>query len=345
MKSKYLILADGKSPHTLKWVKELVKFYDLFLVSLNGVNREIYKFIQKEDIYVVNESVNANGGNGKLLLKYFEIKKLVEKIEPKFLNAHYLSSYGVIAALIKRSNMSLKLIQSTWGSDILLTPYENSIKRKIAAFGLAQADLITSDSYFMSDKIIELSGNEQIETFAFGLDEVDMNSESEKDENLLFSNRALSENYNIDKIIKWFAGLKNDKLRLVIANEGDLKNELQDLATRLGVLNQISFVGFLSKKEQDDLYKKAAYYISIPLSDSTAVSLLEAMSFGCYPIVSNLPANREWIIDECNGSFFSEDLVLPKRDENIQNINKNIISKKAIFSKSIKNYVKRLENL
>lgn len=345
MKSKYVILADGKSPHTLKWVKELVKFYDLFLVSLNGVNREIYEFIQKEDVFVVNETVNANGGNGKLLLKYFDTKKIVEKIEPKFLNAHYLSSYGVIAALIKRSNRGLKLIQSTWGSDVLVTPYENSIKRNIAAFGLSQADLITSDSYFMSDKISELCANEKIETFAFGLDEVDMNSQSEKDENLLFSNRALSENYNIDKIIKWFAGLKNDKLRLIIANDGDLKNELQDLAKRLGVLEQISFVGFLNKEEQDDLYKKAAYYISIPSSDSTAVSLLEAMSFGCYPIVSNLPANREWIIDECNGSFFSKDLVLPKRDENIQNINKNIISKKAIFSQSIKNFVKKLENL
>jgi glycosyltransferase involved in cell wall biosynthesis len=345
MKSKYLILADGKSPHTLKWVKELVKFYDLSLVSLNGISEGLFQYIQKENIYIVNESVDVSGGNSKLLLKYFDIKKIVEKLEPKFINAHYLSSYGVIAAFIKRSNPNLKLIQSTWGSDILVTPYENSIKRKIAAFGLAQADLITSDSYFMSDKIIELSANENIETFAFGLDQIDMNGENEKDENLLFSNRALSENYNIDTIIKWFAGLKNDKLRLVIANDGNLKNELQNLAKRLGVLEQISFVGFLSKKEQDDLYKKAAYYISVPSSDSTAVSLLEAMSFGCYPIVSNLPANREWIIDECNGSFFSEDLALPKRDENIQNINKNIINKKAIFSKSIKNYVKRLENL
>lgn len=345
MKSKYLILADGKSPHTLKWLKELANFFELYLVSLNGINEVAYQYIQKENIYVVNESVNVSGGNRKLLLKYFDIKKIVEKLAPKYINAHYLSSYGVIAALIKRSNPNLKLIQSTWGTDILVTPYENFIKRKIAAFALAKADLITSDSYFMSDKIVELSGNKRVETFAFGLDRVDKESQYEKNENLIFSNRALSKNYNINKIIEWFAGLHNEKLNLVIANDGSLKNELQSLAESLSLEEQISFVGFLNKEAQDSLYKKAAYYISIPSSDSTAVSLLEAMSYGCYPIVSNLPANREWIIDNCNGSFFSEKMGLPIIDDNIQSINKNIINKKAIFSKSIANYVKRLETL
>jgi len=338
-------MADGKSPHTLKWVSELCNYFNLFLITLNGYDKQLLAYIEEEQIFIVNKYVKASGGNFKLLLKYFEIKKIVASIEPKYLNAHYISSYGVLAALVKRANPKIKLIQSAWGSDILVTPFENIIKKKVTQFALAKADLITSDSYYMSDRIIEISANERIDTFPFGLEEIDLTEKTIKDKNLIFSNRALSENYNIMTIVEWFAKLHNEELRLVIANEGEQKEELKALAKKLGIAAQIEFVGFLNKGEQEVLYKKAQYYISIPSSDSTAVSLLEAMRFGCYPIVSNLPANREWILDECNGSFFSEGMLLPEVEQNVSTINKNIINKKAIFSKSIKNYINKLENI
>jgi len=345
MKDKYIIMADGKSPHTLKWVRELSNYFDLYLITLNGYDRQLLAYMDEEQIYVINESVNVSGGNFKLLLKYFEIKKIIEGIDPKYINAHYISSYGVLAALVKRAYPDIKLIQSAWGTDILVTPFENIVKKMVTKFALLKADLITSDSYYMSDKIIEISVNDKIETFAFGLDEIDFTEMIVKDKNLIFSNRALSENYNIIKIVEWFAALKNQELKLVIANEGEQKEELKSVVLKLKVASQVEFVGFLSKDEQDELYKKASYYISIPSSDSTAVSLLEAMSFGCYPIVSNLPANREWIIDECNGSFFRNGMALPEVEQNISNINKNIINKKAIFSKSIKNYIDRVRKI
>jgi len=344
-KDKYLILADGKSSHTLKWIKELVKFYDLYLISLNGYDSALESYIVSEHIYSLNENVNAAGGNFRLLLKYFAIKKIVDKIKPHYVNAHYISSYGLLAALVKRATPSLKLIQSAWGTDILVTPFENKIKFYVAKFALSQANLITSDSFFMSDKIEEIYKKVPIETFAFGLEKRDEDADIAKNENLIFSNRALSENYNIEKIIKWFAQLRNDKMRLIIANDGDMRQDLEALAVRLNISKQVEFVGFLSASQQKDIYKKANYYISIPSSDSTSVSLLEAMQYGCYPILSNLPANREWVIDGCNGSFFRDDLDLIANEFAIQKINKAIIAKKAIFSKSIEKYIKKLKEI
>jgi glycosyltransferase involved in cell wall biosynthesis len=343
MKDKYLILADGRSPHTWKWVKELSKYFEISLISLNGYDEQLLSYINKQNIYVLNDSVNAAGGNAKLLLKYFDIKKIVQKIWPKYVNAHYISSYGLLAALVKRSNLHIKLIQSAWGSDVLVTPFESTLKRKIAKFALQYADLIISDSFYMSDKILEISGNDAIETFAFGLENVDFEEKILKDENLIFSNRMLAPNYNIDKIITWFTSLQNDALQLVIAHDGSQREALKKLVDSHNLSKQVTFVGFLTQDEQYALYKRAKYYISIPTSDSTSVSLLEAMAFECYPIVSNLPANREWIIDECNGSFFTEDMSLPEVDERLKEINKTLIQKKAIFSKSIQNYIKRLD--
>jgi glycosyltransferase involved in cell wall biosynthesis len=42
-------------------------------------------------------------------------------------------------------------------------------------------------------------------------------------------------------------------------------------------------------------------YVSTSLSDGTSVSLLEAMAAGGFPVVTDIPANREWIKDGENG--------------------------------------------
>jgi len=345
MKSKYLLLSDGTSPHTLKWVKELSKHFELYLVSLNGMNTSLLEYIEEDKIYVLNESVKTAGGNFKLLLKYFEIKKIVDEVSPLYVNAHYLSSYGVLAALLKKSNRTIKLIQSTWGSDVLVTPFENILKRKIATFALSHAELITSDSLFMSDKIDEIYSNDMTMTFPFGLEPFEIQETIEKDEYLIFSNRALVENYNIDKILEWFLEIKDKKYRLVIANNGDKKEDLETFVKEYELKERVTFVGFLTQEEQNRYYEQAKYYISIPSSDSTAVSLLEAMKFGCYPIVSNLSANREWILDGVNGSYITDLLECPKVRYDVISINQNIIKEKAIFENSIEAYLEKVKEL
>ena len=344
MRAKYLLLADGKSPHTLKWLNELKKYFELYLITLNGYSQDILECIDRDKIYVVNESVKVAGGNFKLLLKYFEIKKIVEFVEPKYMNAHYITSYGVLAGLVKRKYPHIKLIESAWGSDVLVTPFENFFKKIVTKFALQYADLITSDSFYMSDKIIELSANRNILTFPFGLESVDLTTEYKKDEKLIFSNRALTKNYNIDSVLEWFVTLGSE-MKIIVANEGEMREGLKEFVVNKDLEERVEFVGFLNKEEQDAIYKRAQYYISIPSSDSTAVSLLEAMSFGCYPIVSNLAANREWILDGCNGTFFRDDLKLSKVDADVNRVNREQISKRAVFSKSIKEYVAQLENL
>jgi len=344
MQDKYILFADGKSPHTLKWVKELIKYYELYVISLRGYDENILHYIPKDRVIVLNESVKTQGGNAKLLFKYFDLLKAINEIDPKYLNAHFLSSYGFLAALIKLKIPSLKLIQSTLGTDILVTPFESKIKFWAAKFALSKADLITSDSYYMSDKIKEIYPDSYIDTFPFGVDDFEIGVNFKKDENLIFSNRMLRKNYNIDTIIQWFSNL-DKKYNLIIAHSGDMKNELISLVDSLNITDRVKFVGFLNAKEQEYYYRKAKYYISIPTSDSTSVSLLEAMRYGCYPIVSNLPANREWLLDKINGTFFKESMSLPLFNKDIIQFNQKIIYNKAVFSKCIQDYINKLERI
>jgi len=338
---KYVLFANGKSPHTLKWAKQLIKHYDLYLISLNGISSELLNLIQKEKVFVLNETVNVEGGNYKLFFKYGKFEKILRKINPKYINAHYLSSYGFLSAIYKKKNKNVILIQTTLGSDVLIAPFQNLLNKKIAEFSLKEANFVTSDSYYMSDVIQKIYKDVNILTFPFGLEKLN-DFIMDKDDHLIFSNRALYDNYNIDLIIKWFASL-DKKYKLIISNDGEVE-KLKSLAERLNVIERIEFEGFLNSSDQEKIYKKAKYYISIPSSDATSVSLLEAMYYGCLPIVSNIPANREWILDGVNGVFFKNDLNLSKIEINKDywKINRNLIEKKAYFPKSIEMFVKKV---
>jgi len=341
MKQKYLLLADGSSPHILKWVKELVLYFDVYLISLNGTIAEISEYINKDNIYILNEHADATGGNYKLIFKLPQIRKLITQIEPDYINAHYLSSYGFLGALSKSSAHSTVFIQSTWGSDVLVEPFSNFIRKKIAKFALKKADFVTSDSCYMADVIHQLVGDKEVAVFPFGLEIIEA-CKAEK-EKLIFSNRALKDFYNIDNIIEWFAKQPSE-YRLIIANEGTEKKKLEHLVNGLHISNRVQFVGYLSDEEQKALYQKAKYYISIPDSDATSVSLLEAMQYGAIPIVSNIPANREWILDGVNGIYFDSNKKLDeiKVEEDFAKINQNILKNKALFTKSIKDFVAKV---
>lgn len=154
---------------------------------------------------------------------------------------------------------------------------------------------------------------------------------------IFFSNRALEENYNIDLVINIFAGIyeKNKEAKLFIANKGSKDNKLKKLAEKLKVKDNIEFLGFLSEQKQQYYYRKCGYYISVPKSDSTSVSLLEAMSYGCIPIVSNIPANTEWIEDKINGLYYERSKI-PEFLCNAFRINREIIRERAIWSNNIK---------
>jgi L-malate glycosyltransferase len=82
---------------------------------------------------------------------------------------------------------------------------------------------------------------------------------------------------------------------LVVANDGSLRGALQAQAAALGLADRVVFVGRLDAGTQAGWYDRAQWYLSLPQSDSVAVSVLEAMAHGCIPILSDLPANRELV--------------------------------------------------
>jgi glycosyltransferase involved in cell wall biosynthesis len=348
---KYLVIGNAESIHLVKWIKELIKYFDVFVLSPKGVHDDVKKIIPEKNIFTLDLAISEMGGNYKLLFKCFTIQKIIRRIDPDYVNAHYITSHGFIAALIKKlGNFHFKLIQSTWGTDILVAPFKNKLYFQITRFTLNQADLITSDSEYMSG-IIRTISRKEIMTFIFGLDFLPEIDVSKKDPNLFYSNRMLTENYNIIEVIQLFHLINqlNPDTELIISHDGEQRNYLENLTKELGLQNKVAFIGFISLDKQISLYRRAQFYISLPKSDSTSVSLIEAMAYGCIPVLSDLPANREWVTDGLNGIIYSrtdKDIsrifeALTKKNEMV-GINREIIKEKGIFADSIKKFVDRI---
>ena len=168
----------------------------------------------------------------------------------------------------------------------------------------------------------------------FGIEEI---KSLPKKNNIIYSNRLHKKLYRIDYIIQAFSIFlkKNPNWKLIVAATGEETNTLKKLSNSLDLNNNIEFVGWVNKKQNADYYAMSKYWISIPASDATSISLLEAISANCIPIVSDLPANREWIqhkkngfiVSDVNSDFISE--AINYKMENIFEINQKLISEKA----------------
>ncbi len=171
------------------------------------------------------------------------------------------------------------------------------------------ASAITSDSAYMGERIKELARPKHVDVTIcnFGVSKPLYDLPKEK---IIYSNRLHKPLYRIDKIIRAFHQYaqteEGQEWRLVIGAIGTETDKLKNLVSELNLNEKVEFVGWLEKEDNMKWYAKAKVWVSIPESDATAISLLEAMYNGCYPVVIDLPASHEWIKSSDRGRIVED---------------------------------------
>jgi glycosyltransferase involved in cell wall biosynthesis len=249
--------------------------------------------------------VNASYRKAWLLFKDIKIlKQVIQETKPDVIHIHQIV---LLAALMIFANRETKIpvIVTAWGSDMLINPRRSWILKKVVQYVLHRANIFTANSAFLEKNMRFYAKKEiTIERCHYG---IDMKDDKTEKENMIFSNRQLYPLYRIDSIIRNFYQFhqKHPEWTLVIAAEGSEKQNLQILVHHLNLQLNVKFVGWLSNEENIRYYCKSKIWVSVPKSDSTAVSLLEAMYYGAIPVVYDLPASQEWITDGVNGIVVS----------------------------------------
>ena len=345
MNNQVIILVGANSVHTLRYLVGISTFVNNIVFITN--NTDGLELPSNVVAHIVNFSLYN-------LRARFQIAKIISNYEGSIIHIHQANSYAY-HTLKAIKNKNFKTVLTTWGSDVLLLPKQSYIFANMVKFNLANSDIVTSGSLYMSSQILELCPSiKELHTINFGIQNIPTNvADLSSKENIIFSNRLHKPLYNIDKIILAFDKLINQHpdYKLVIAGSGSDNSLLKALAKNLDLNeNQIIFTGILDHEELIKWYKKAKYFVSIPTSDSTSMSLQEALAYGCYPIVSNLPANLECIINNINGIInqnpnnLCSDLVqainLPIESLSYSStFNYNLIRQKSVFKDNIQKFI------
>jgi glycosyltransferase involved in cell wall biosynthesis len=275
------------------------------------------------------------------IVAYIKLKQFIAKHKPDVIHIHQVNRFAWILTNIARS-LTIPTLVTAWGSDVLLVPQRSIFHRKLVSAVLRNAQVITGDSRHMLDEIKRLiPDNNRLEWLQYGIDPIKPGAK----EKIVYSNRLHKKLYRIDQVIRLFAEFvkHNPEWRLVIGAEGEETEQLKILANSLLREHQYQFVGWVDAASNASWYARSSIYISIPESDGTSVSLLEALSASCIPIVSDIAVSHEWIEDGVNGviyrlqnSIFDRALSLER--EKCNTINAELVEQHALRNATLKRF-------
>jgi glycosyltransferase involved in cell wall biosynthesis len=311
-----------------------------------------YLFVEESCGYLNNEKefvfkirgLNLFG----IIFNFCKMIYTIKKLNPEIIHIHQLNRFAFFVCLF--ADKKIPIISTAWGSDVLIMPWKNKLFYSITKYLINRSSIVTADSTDMIEsmmKIIPISS--KYLKLQYGIQYVT----PKKKQNIIYSNRLHKSLYRIDRIIEYFSEFvkNNQEWSLIVAGVGEDTDKLKEKAKNLGVFDKIQFVGWLDQSQNHYYYSIAKVYVTIPMSDGTSVSLLEAMSAGCIPIVSNLPVSNEWINHLRNGviEYPNENPMyhIPKLNlEQIYKENREILDENNVsFEKSKQTFLKLYKSL
>jgi glycosyltransferase involved in cell wall biosynthesis len=294
-------IADGRSIHTQRWIEYFAqRGHEVHLITYDPMNRSINGVTE----YVIDSRWK------NLYLAFFPrhitIKRLVKKIKPDLIHAHFVTKYGFHLWGI---DIHPKIV-SAWGDDILILPKKNWLIHQYTKKILQISDYIHSVSHDISHHIITDFNipSDKIHYIPFGTD-TDIFSPRGKRDSIrkdtieIFSNRGFFPVYDPKTLVQGFALAyrKNPRLRLTLKGEGPDEQEIRNLVVSLGISDVVIFRKKTDYREVPKDYQNADIFVTTSLSDGSPVSVQEAMASGVPCIVTSVGGIPEIIENEKTG--------------------------------------------
>lgn len=143
---------------------------------------------------------------------------------------------------------------------------------------------------------IEIVGNPLPKIYT---EEINFPSENHTDF-IVISVARLDENKNHALLINGFSKASIPNSRLVIAGDGETKDELIKLVNSLGLQKKVHFLGELSQKSVRDSLLKSDVLVVSSKAETFCVALIEAQACGI-PVISTPCGGPEELIESDNG--------------------------------------------
>ncbi|HEX7478947.1 MAG TPA: glycosyltransferase [Polyangiales bacterium] len=305
---RILYLADARSIHTQRWVGWFARRHEVRLISVPSLPAKDW---DHPEIPLISGAPAYRTPLLSLLRITAFVRREIKRFRPDVVHAHYLVPNAWIAALTGFP----RVVTTAWGSDLLRQPPRANQLNRLA---LRRAVLNTGDSQEAVDRLIALTGRRNtVQLVQFGVDTqafapapasgaLRREWQIPEGARVLVSPRILRPLYNGQTIAQAFiqVAAKHPDVHLIFLAfhaEQSYQQAVEKPLQAAGVLARVRFVPSVAHDQMPELYREAAAILSVPSSDTTPVSVLEAMACGSPIIASDLPSVREWVTPGVNG--------------------------------------------
>jgi glycosyltransferase involved in cell wall biosynthesis len=240
----------------------------------------------------------------------FDFRRLTKTIKPDLIHAGPIQTCAFIAVL----SGFRPILTMSWGFDLMKDVYRGRGWEFATRYTLARSTYFTSDAHVTRDTAVKYGMNpEKTVVFPWGVDLAQFtpkNWSTAEPENgiTLFCNRSWEPNYGVDVLAKAFVKIARERpeVSLMLLGGGSQGQNIRQILARGGVEEQVTFPGYINNRELPRYYQMADLFISPSHVDGSSVSLMEALACGLPCLVSDIPANKEWVFDNQNGWLFRD---------------------------------------
>jgi glycosyltransferase involved in cell wall biosynthesis len=325
---KIIFFSLDYTPHDHRFLVALAETeHEVYYVRLQRGKRQMENRPVPEHIH----QVQWTGGKDEfhwidLARLAFDFRRLTRRIKPDLVHAGPIQTCGFLAAI----SGIRPLLTMSWGFDLMQDADRNGWWRWVTRYTLRHSTFFSSDAEVTRQKAVAFGMRpDRTIVFPWGVDleRFTPGKESEHPQEFtILCSRSWEPRYGVDVLVHAFVSLARERkdIHLLLLNSGSQAADLRQVLERGGVAQQVTFAGHISQSDLPRYYHMADLYISPSHIDGSSVSLLEALACGLPCLVSDIPTNREWVVEGENGWLFPDGdaaaltakigLVMDKRD-------------------------------
>lgn len=245
--------------------------------------------------------------NRQLLTKVFEY---IEEYGPfDLIHAH--DFYHCLVAVAVQEKYKIPLVTSIHS----LTPPINNFSDSLRRFLLYNSDVVLTVSNYLKEEINIRFNQVQAELRVIpnGINKFSSNGKSDskriqKESNplLLTYVGRLAPKKGVQVLLSAFSVIKKKQkwdIKLKLAGDGPMREKLEGLAKKLGIQDDVEFLGSMSNVEVRELMSKSTLHIVPSEIESFGLVVLEAMSEGTCVICTSVGGLPELVRDGWNGAL------------------------------------------
>lgn len=355
MKMRLCFIVNSDSIHSQKWVSYFVaRGHEVHVIS---TGRHVIPGTHAHAFY------NELPGTIRAPLRVKRVRDVVARIKPDLVSGQPLG-LGFYAVLSGKKPVTA----GGMGSDVYVTG-RSPWGRHHIAYAMRHADLLTADSQDLKTEMVRQGADpDNVMLVTHGVDtkkfrplNVDalrkhLGLQGKK---VVLAARYFEPPYDLPGIANAFpAVLKRvPDAVLVYIGKGSLEKTLKELVLELGIREHVRFLPPVKYADLPRYLQLADAYMSASVYESTSITLLEAMSCGLAPVVSDLESNVEWIQDNKNGWVFKrrdyaqmaekivDALFNPRKRQRFGQLNRRTIQRKAEYAREMRRVEKSYEDL